>query len=139
MQKNERGIFMKAKMIKILLLIFIFILLFNSYKVYANDYKIQQVSEETEQALEQFRPTSNPADSETAFKNQVSKLLGYINIIGTVIAVIAVVAIGIRYMLGSVEERAEYKKTVITYLIGAFLLFAVTTLPNILYKIGQAI
>ena len=34
--------------------------------------------------------------------------------------------VGIKYMLCSVEEKAEYKKTAIAYLIGALLIFATT-------------
>ena len=37
-------------------------------------------------------------------------------------------------MLGSVEEKAEYKKTLMPYIIGAFLLFTGTLVPNVIYK-----
>lgn len=130
---------MKNKLIKIIILILIILSVFNSYKVYADDYTEEQIEqqeqEESESALEQFKPTLKDEDILTS---KASKLLGYINVIGVVIAVMAVVAIGIKYMLGSVEERADYKKTAITYLIGAFLIFSVTTIPNILYQIGQS-
>ena len=43
--------------------------------------------------------------------------------------------LGIKYMLGSVEEKADYKKAIIPYLIGMFLLVSVTTLPNLIYQI----
>ena len=35
--------------------------------------------------------------------------------------------------------RAEYKKTMIGYLIGALMLFSTTTIANILYNIGLSI
>lgn len=38
-------------------------------------------------------------------------------------------------MVGSIEERAEYKKTLFPYLIGAILLFSGTLLPQIIYNI----
>ena len=60
-------------------------------------------------------------------------------VIGIVISVVVVTIIGIKYMLGSVEEKAEYKKTMIGYLIGALLLFSTTTVANILYNIGTSI
>ena len=40
-------------------------------------------------------------------------------------------------MFGSVEEKAEYKNTAFMYILGAILIFSVTTIPNILYKIGR--
>ena len=42
-------------------------------------------------------------------------------------------------MLGSIEEKAEYKKTMIYYMLGALLLFSATTLPNILYKLTSGL
>ena len=46
---------------------------------------------------------------------------------------------GIKYMLGSVEEKADYKKDMIPYLIGAVLLFAITVIVKVLQQIGQSI
>lgn len=41
----------------------------------------------------------------------------FIRIIGTFIAVGALMIIGIKYITGSVEEKANYKKTMIPYII----------------------
>lgn len=50
-------------------------------------------------------------------------VLGLIQTIGTFIAVGTLMILGIKYMLGSTEERATYKKSMLPYLIGAILLF----------------
>ena len=42
-------------------------------------------------------------------------------------------------MLGSVEEKADYKQTLKPYIIGAFILFTGTTLPNLIYQFAQNI
>lgn len=62
-------------------------------------------------------------------------ILGAIQMIGTIVSVGVLMVIGIKYMMSSVEAKAEYKKTFILYIIGAFLLFAGTLLPNIIYGI----
>ena len=67
--------------------------------------------------------------------DKVAIVLGTIRVIGVIVSVGALMAIGIKYMISSVEEKAEYKKTFITYVIGAFLLFTVTTLPSLIYNI----
>ena len=41
--------------------------------------------------------------------------------------------------MGSAEERADYKKTMIPYIIGAILVFSMTTLPMIIYNIMNSI
>lgn len=70
----------------------------------------------------------------TAASKQVntigSKILGVIQVVGTVIAVGALMVLGVKYMMGSAEEKAEYKKTMIPYVIGAILLFAAVNLAG---------
>lgn len=53
--------------------------------------------------------------------------------IGVVISVIVIAIIGVKYMLGSVGDRAEYKKTLMPYLIGAILVFGASTIAQIIY------
>lgn len=70
---------------------------------------------------------------------RVGKILGYIQVIGTIISVAMLIVIGIKYMLGSIEERAEYKKTLMPYTIGAIIIFTGTLLPQIIYNISDDI
>lgn len=79
-------------------------------------------------------------NSENPNGNLVSKvnvILTIITNIGMVLAVLMLAILGIKYMLGSVEEKAEYKKDMIPYLIGAFLLFGITTIVKVLQQLGQ--
>lgn len=54
--------------------------------------------------------------------------------VGESIAVIMLIVIGIKYVLGSVEEKAEYKQSMWPYIIGAVLVFAGAALTDIIYK-----
>lgn len=58
--------------------------------------------------------------------------------VGIVVAVVVLLVIGIKYMIGSAEEKAEYKKTMIPYIVGAVLLFAATTIVNVVYNMANA-
>ena len=44
------------------------------------------------------------------------------------------IVLGIKYMMGSAEERAEYKKTLFPYFIGAVLIFAAVNLAQVIYS-----
>ena len=72
-------------------------------------------------------------------KSKAEIILGVIQTIGTVISVIILMVIGIKYMLGSVEEKSEYKQTLFPYLIGAALIFSGSTVPQIIYQISKNI
>jgi len=59
--------------------------------------------------------------------------------IGIVVAVVVLLVLGIKYMMGSAEEKAEYKKTMIPYVVGAVLIFASTTIVNIVYQLANSL
>ncbi len=65
--------------------------------------------------------------------NVVSAVLGIIQMIGTTASVVVLMIIGIKYMLGSPEDRFEYKQSLKLYLLGTFLLFTLTWLPQLIY------
>ena len=73
----------------------------------------------------------------TELTSRASEILGLIQNVGAIISVVMLIIIGIKYMLGSIEEKAEYKETLKPYLIGALLLFSGTTIPQIIYKFIQ--
>ena len=65
-------------------------------------------------------------------KSKAEKLIGIITTIGIIVSISSVMILGIKYMVGSIEERAEYKKTMLPVLIGMILLFGTSTILNII-------
>lgn len=63
------------------------------------------------------------------------KIAGFIRIVGTIVSVGALMVIGIKFMLGSAEEKAEYKDRMYPYIIGAVLLFAASTFVDVIYEL----
>ena len=74
-----------------------------------------------------------------SMESKVENILGIIRTVGVVTSVVMLMAIGIKYMLGSIEEKAEYKQTLKPYIIGAFILFTGSLLPNLIYQFAQNI
>lgn len=66
-----------------------------------------------------------------------NNLISIITTIGSIISVVVLVVLGIKYMMGSAEEKAEYKKTLLPYLIGALLLFAASTIASVVFSIAN--
>ena len=85
---------------------------------------------------DKFKPGA--IGSEPKLEKKIGPILGAINVFGVVVSVITLIGVGIKYMLGSVEEKAEYKNTLGMYLLGAFLVFSISTLPNIIYNISSS-
>ena len=59
--------------------------------------------------------------------NQIATI---IRVVGIIIAVVVLMVLGIKYMMGSAEAKAEYKKTMIPYVIGIVLLVAATQIAG---------
>lgn len=66
-------------------------------------------------------------------------IIGLIRGVGTIASVVVLIVMGIRYMMGSAEEKAEYKKSMVPYVIGALLVFAITNILAIIVEIAGAI
>lgn len=69
----------------------------------------------------------------SGLENIGNYVVSIITTIGIIVSVIVIAVIGIKYMLGSAGERAEYKKTLLPYLIGATLVFGASTIAQIIY------
>ena len=72
-------------------------------------------------------------------KKEGGKIVGLIQIVGTIVSVGMLGVLGIKYVLGSAEERAEYKKTMFPYAIGAILIFGASNLTQIIYEWAKEI
>lgn len=70
------------------------------------------------------------------FLDKVGIFLGFIQVIGSALALICLMVLGIKYMMGSVEEKAQYKKTLLPYFIGALMVFGISNLLRVVYIIA---
>lgn len=73
----------------------------------------------------------------TEFNELGTKIIGALKGIGTIVAVAILIVIGIKYMMGSAEEKAEYKKVMIPYIIGAVLIFAAPYIAGAIYNFSK--
>lgn len=81
-----------------------------------------------------------PKTDDTAdIVNVGNRIVGIIQVVGTIIAVGMVLVLGIKYMMGSAEEKAANKKSMMPYLIGAALLFIGANLVKAIYTWSSAI
>ena len=75
-----------------------------------------------------------PTPTNVGVDDMVGKVLGGVQAAGAIAAVIVVIVIGIMFLLASPEGKMELKGKVVPYLIGITLLFAVTTIVLMFYK-----
>lgn len=86
-----------------------------------------------------YNPSNSSSTDDSEATTIISDILSAITSVGIVIAVVIVAILGVKYMLGSVEEKAEYKKDLIPYFIGSILLFGICTIVKMLQTLGNSI
>ena len=84
--------------------------------------------------------TINPDTSKAGSVQTIGEqVIGIIQVVGSLVAVGVIVVLGIKYMMGSASEKAEYKKTMIPYIIGAVLIFADVNIASAIYSFANNI
>lgn len=84
--------------------------------------------------LEQY---AGDGGTSTSFDAKINKIIVVIQVVASVTSVAVLIALGIKYMVGSIEEKAEYKRTMIPYLVGAIMVFGITNITSFLYYVGR--
>lgn len=81
--------------------------------------------------------TKTDTQAATAVTNFGNNMLGMVSVAASIIAVIILIVLGVKYMMGSAEEKAEYKKTLLPYVIGAVFVFGAGLISSVLFGMAQ--
>ena len=131
---NIVKIIIKIFLITVLLTVLLCTYINNYNYTYAEDMSLKGDFDTS-----QWNPSSSTQHEEQKLKEIGNRIIGTIQVIGSIVSVLAIIIIGIRYMACSVEEKAQYKETMGPYFIGAVLVFGITTLLKIVYDIAQSV
>ena len=136
---------MKARTFKLIILIIVII--FNLF-IFSNSSMANEANLEIKSITKVARQTGviNPNDykpdntKEAQDSEELAKMgntiVGFLQILGSILSVAVLAVLGVKYMAGSVEERAEYKKNMMPYVIGAVMVFGITNLLKIIVDVA---
>ncbi len=89
--------------------------------------------------INEYKPNDISRTEASKIESIISTILSVITSIAMVVAIVMIAVLGFKYMIGSVEEKAEYKKDLIPYFVGAILVFGITAFIKILMQVGNQI
>ena len=115
------------KVANIILVVAMFTLVFSNTCVFA-----------AESVLNSLDPNYS-AEGTSGITTLGQKIISYISIIAIVVAVIVLLVLGIKYMVGSASEKAEYKRTMIPYLVGAVLAFGAGAIAQVIINVTASL
>ena len=89
----------------------------------------------TGEVLEKLENKTKSANVETGeIETTAGKVIKIMQTVGIIVGVIVLVVLGIKFMMGSAEEKAEYKKTFIPLIIGAIVLISAFSIASFLFS-----
>lgn len=84
-----------------------------------------------------YKPPELTETESTSAIQKIKPIIEIITGIGMAVSVITLIVLGIKYMIGSIEEKAEYKKSMIPYLIGAVMIFAISSVVTAIMEFSS--
>ena len=89
-----------------------------------------------------FNPDDYKPGNPTGYQNFFDKaggVLGIIRNIGAVVSVLGIAVLGLRYMWGSLEQKANYKETMFPFIIGIAMAVGATIIITIVQSVAEKI
>ena len=77
--------------------------------------------------------------SVTKIEGLGNDIIRIVSTAGSIISVIVLIVLGVKYMMGSAEEKAEYKKTLLPYIIGAAFVFAASFIASVVFNFASSL
>lgn len=85
-----------------------------------------------------FEPTTGYSDDTSELERIVGIVLQVIRVVAVIFSVVGISIIGFKIMLGSIEEKSEYKQKLIPFIIGCVILVSSTIIVQLLYNVINA-
>ena len=83
-----------------------------------------------------IQPNGIDSGTVTTYTNRLASIL---TIDGIVIAVICLMIVGLKFIIGSATEKAEYKKNLVPIVIGIAMIALITSIVAGLYSVGNTL
>lgn len=117
---------MKINIKKILLFIIMFIFVLTFFEV--TSFAGEKLN------TDGYKPNLQYNDASYIFKKGAT-ILGLLRNIAAIVSVVVLSIIGIKYMIGSMEQKAEYKQTMIPVAIGCILIGSISAILTMIQSI----
>lgn len=81
--------------------------------------------------------TADLGTSEDTLKDKAGTILAYIRNIAAIAGVIIISILGVKYIVGSVEQKAEYKKNFMPLIVGILIVVLATQIAKMLFSVFE--
>ncbi len=85
--------------------------------------------------ISNIEAASNTTVNMGTLPQTIGKVIAYIRNAAIIIGVVIILILGIKYMTGSVEEKAGYQKSFVPLIVGIVVVMAATSIASFLFSL----
>ena len=90
-------------------------------------------------AIDNIGRDEDLGEADSAMETIGSTVFTIVTNAGIILSVVIIAILGVKYMMGSTEEKSEYKKSMMPYLVGAILVFGASTIGKMVMNFGTSL
>lgn len=111
------------------------ILIFITMMFLWNSYSFADISDDASSFIEAGSGAMPSGTSRATMTSAVSEIAGLLTGLGIIVAVIVAAILGIMFMVGSTEQQAKIKESIIPYVCGCAVVFGALTIWQLIIKL----
>ena len=124
----------KGKITIILIILMLIVSLFNLNIAKADDVTVEDIKGGVSNFMQAGQSQNNPLNQE-GLQNVSDVVYNVLLAVGIIAAVIVGLIIGIKYMMGSVAQKAETKELLAPYIVGCVIIFGALAIWKIVVEL----
>lgn len=124
----------KGKITIILIILMLIVSLFNLNIAKADDVTVEDIKGGVSNFMQAGQSQNNPLNQE-GLQNVSDVVYNVLLAVGIIAAVIVGLIIGIKYMMGSVAQKAETKELLAPYIVGCVIIFGAFAIWKIIVEL----
>lgn len=125
MNKRNRSI---RSIINIILIFMIMMFLWSSYS-------FADISDDATSFIEAGNNATPSGANRAAMNSAVSEIAGLLTGLGIIVAVVVAAILGIQFMIGSTDQQAKVKESIIPYVCGCAVVFGALTIWQLVIRL----
>ncbi len=100
-----------------------------------HSYSFADISDDATSFIDAGNNATPSGTNQTAMNSAVNEIAGLLTGLGIVVVVIVAAVLGIKFMIGSTEQQAKVKESIIPYVCGCAVIFGALTIWQLIIQL----
>ena len=127
---------MKIKTIIVFIVVIVINIFYSNINIVQADSGVSGIISSGDNFIKAGKNENDVVDT-TKMQSTSKEIVNILIVIGMCVAVVTIAVLGIKFMLGSIEEKAQIKESLVPFIIGCIVVFGAFGIWEIFITIGK--